>query len=114
MVYKQEAIEYWAQDKGIYNNGGDFMAQIKGVAEEVPEVVEAYYVKSTIELEKELGDIYVFWINACRIAGVQPKNCIDAAFKKINHRDGEMVAGRFVKEIEDLAEYVKGIEEGLL
>ena len=101
-VYKQEDIEYWALHKGIYNDGGSFIAQVKGIAEEVPEVVEAYYIKSTIELEKELGDIYVFWINACRISGVDPKNCIDAAFKKINHREGEMVAGRFVKEIEEL------------
>ena len=99
MVHKQEEIEYWALHKGIYTEGGSFLAQVKGIAEEVPEVVEAYYTKSTIELEKELGDIYVFWINACRIAGVQPKNCIDAAFKKIDNRDGEMVSGRFVKKV---------------
>ena len=104
MIYKQEEIEYWAQHKGIYDDGGSFMAQAKGMAEEVVEVTEAYCEQlvgsytSRAQLTSELGDVYVFWINACRIAGVHPSNCIDAAFKKINGRDGVMVEGRFVKD----------------
>jgi len=106
MIYKQEEIEYWAQHKGIYDDGGSFMAQAKGMAEEVVEVTEAWsdalYINSPASdrnLQRELGDVYVFWINACRIAGVNPSDCIDAAFRKINGRDGKMVDGRFVKEV---------------
>lgn len=102
-VYKQKEIQQWADSKGIYEEG-DFMAQMKGVAEEVVETTEAYIyneisqVSWQDELEKELGDIYVFWINACYIADVNPSDAVDAAYNKIINRTGEMIDGRFVKD----------------
>ena len=104
MIYKQQEIQLWAGAKGIYDDGGVFMTQVKGMAEEVVEVTEAYceqftgFSTSTHELACELGDIYIFWINACLIGNVEPKDCIDAAYDKVIKREGKMVNGRFVKD----------------
>ena len=104
-MYKQKKIEKWAEEKGIYYGGGNFIAQMKGIAEEVVEATEAYTqadysigAAPSIALESELGDIYVFWINACWIAGIDPKDAVNAAYEKISKRTGSMKDGRFVKE----------------
>jgi NTP pyrophosphatase (non-canonical NTP hydrolase) len=102
-MYKQKEIEDWADDKGIYKNPS-FYSQMKGIAEEVVETTEEYVLwnHSTLPIDKnalkmELGDIYIFWINACWIAGVDPKDAIDLAYNKIVDRKGHMEDGRFVK-----------------
>ena len=109
-MYKQEEIEQWAQEKGIYTDPS-MKKQLQGVAEEAIESMEAYtelYYSEKyavqgeediygFELAQELGDIYVFWINACKIAGVDPKDAVDSAYFKISKRKGKTVNGRFVK-----------------
>jgi NTP pyrophosphatase (non-canonical NTP hydrolase) len=78
---------------------------MKGVAEEVVETTEAYVVdkhqptaEAINKLASELGDIYVFWINACYAAHVDPAHAINTALEKVLGRDGTTVNGRFVKE----------------
>ncbi len=133
-MYKQDEIKDWAKAKGIYDDP-NFVAQMKGVAEEAVEATEAYilseyqepegfFVRQEVweaateeernqieqkmieeekrlireDLAKELGDIYVWWINACEVAGVEPEVAIDAAVEKIIKRTGKMENGRFVKD----------------
>lgn len=106
-MYKQLEIEDWARAKGIYDYGGNFVAQMKGIAEEAVEATEAWtvikYMNIPLDLdrnnlEKELGDIYVWWINSCAIAGVRPEDAVDAAYNKIMKRTGKMENGRFIKD----------------
>ena len=101
-MYLQNEIEEWAEAKGIYENAS-FIAQVKGIAEETVEVAEAYTLYTEADgtksaLTKELGDIYVFWINACEIAGVNPDEAALAAYTKISGRTGVTIEGRFVKD----------------
>ena len=106
-MYLQEDIESWAAAKGIYNYGS-FNAQMKVLAEEGIEATEAYcYHKiertqqARIQLEQELGDIYVVWINACKVANMDPEWCAKQAVIKNSSRNGNMVNGRFVKDTID-------------
>jgi NTP pyrophosphatase (non-canonical NTP hydrolase) len=106
-MYLQEEIEAWASAKGIYNYGS-FNAQMKVLAEEVIEATEAYcYHKiertqqARVQLEQELGDIYVVWINACKVANMDPEDCARKAVMKNAARTGNMVNGRFVKDTVD-------------
>ena len=87
-MYLQEEIEAWASAKGIYNYGS-FQAQMKVLAEEVIEATEAYCYhniertqQDRVQLEQELGDIYVVWINACKLANIDPEVCSYKAVKK--------------------------------
>lgn len=103
----QEDIEAWADAKGIYNYGS-FNAQMKVLAEEVIEATEAYCyhkiertAQARIQLEQELGDIYVVWVNACKVAGIGTEEAARAAIVKNSQRSGNMVNGRFVKDTVD-------------
>ncbi|MDC1406070.1 hypothetical protein N8314_00785 [Akkermansiaceae bacterium] len=107
MMYLQDDIEAWALAKGIYTYGS-FQAQMKVLAEEVIEATEAYcYHKvertqqDRLKLEQELGDIYVVWVNACKLAMVDAEDCAYKAVKKNSGRHGNMVNGRFVKDTID-------------
>ena len=102
-MYLQKEIVAWATSKGIIK-ANSFISQMKGVAEEAMESVEAYVYYGThqgtkIELEKELGDVYIFWINACEIAGVTPEKAIAMSHAKNMLRSGSLNKdGRFVKD----------------
>ena len=101
-MYMQDEIIDWAEAKGIYNKPS-FSAQIKGIAEETVEVAEAYTSHKHCcgpisDIQKEMGDIYIFWINACATIGLQPETCIELAYQKISGRTGHMEDGRFIKD----------------
>ena len=107
MIYKQAEIQHWAENRGIYNYGS-FVAQAKVLAEEVVETTEAFAwykaentAQSIKDLHKELGDIYVTWINACYMADIRPEAAIDTAVKVNSERTGNMINGRFVKDTKD-------------
>lgn len=89
---KQKKIEAWAEEKGIYTVPS-LEAQLKGLAEEV---VEICFNPSD---PKEWGDVYVWWINGCKIAGVNPDDAVDAAYEKVSKRKGKTINGRFEKNL---------------
>lgn len=102
-MYREEEIRAWARRKGIYD-ADNFTAQIKGIAEETVEVAEEWGHFQNDEqkrpdlLAKELGDIYVWWINACYLANITPETAIELTMEKILKRSGKMKGGRFVKD----------------
>ena len=105
-MYKGVELFRWGTSKGIFDNGGDAVAQLKKTAEEVVEAVEAICLEGDLprpsqNVESELGDIYVTWIMACECLGVFPEDCIDVAFAKIMKRKGRMINNQFVKEGKD-------------
>jgi len=106
-------IVNWAEEKGIFKRKkGEsefksiFLVQLKGLAEEVVEVTEAYTAHKhccgpLTDVQTEMGDIYVWWINACATIGLEPEECIRLAYKKISGRTGHTNGdGRFVKDAE--------------
>ena len=95
-MFLQVDIEEWAEEKGIYEDA-NLEAQLKGIAEEVVEVAMA---ETLNDKEKELGDIYIWWINACKVADINPHTAVRVAFEKVTKRTGTMVNGRFVKDDE--------------
>jgi len=102
-MYLQEEIVTWAERKGIFV-APSFTTQIKGIAEETVEVTEAYTSHKHCcgpisDVQKEMGDIYVWWINACATIGLEPEECIRLAYEKIAKRTGHVNdQGRFVKD----------------
>lgn len=96
-MYKELDIQAWASARKIHANPNP-IGQLKKTAEEVLEAVEAIAKKDYAETYKELGDIYITWINACDALNVSPEYCIDQAFNKIKDREGEVVNGVFVKK----------------
>ena len=101
-MFMQNEIVDWAEEKGIFNPP-NFMKQMKGLAEEPLEVVEAYTSYKHCcgpisDIQTEMGDIYVWWINACATAGLKPEICIQLAYQKIAGRTGHMENGRFIKD----------------
>jgi len=107
-------IVNWAEEKGIFKRKkGEsefksiFLVQLKGIAEETVEVTEAYTAHKHCcgllsDVQKEMGDIYVWWINACATIGLEPEHCIEMAYRKITQREGYVNdSGRFVKDDKD-------------
>ena len=106
-----ELITSWGVAKGILIcidelYAGNVIAQLKKCSEEVVEATEAEtvcrYNQNSIEaeraLQQELGDIGVTWIMSCRAAGLDPEDCLGAAYNKIQFRTGGMKDGQFVKD----------------
>lgn len=102
-MYLQSEIEAWAEERGLFKQPS-FSKQMQGVAGEAIEAQDAYSLVKVncapkSDLEKELGDIYVFWMNACKIADIKPEDAALAAYNKISNRKGYIVEGRFIKDV---------------
>jgi len=101
-MYLKEEIEKWATAVGIIKDG-TFIGQLKGLSTEVVEATEAYTMFKTqnanvAEIEMEMGDIYIYWMNACTKLGLDPEKCVDKAFNKVIKRTGTIVSGRYKKD----------------
>ena len=54
-------------------------------------------------MELEMGDIFVTLIILCEQLNLDPVECLEKAYKKIESRQGKTINGTFVKE-EDLCD----------
>ena len=109
----QELVLDWADDKDLLHGGNidkQFMKFIEEVFEFKTEMdiilnCTDLYKDEVIEtinrLGLEMGDIFVTLIILCEQLQLDPVNCLDMAYKKINKRKGKTIDGVFVKE-EDL------------
>lgn len=93
----KERIHDWGESRNLYNEGS-IQGQIEKVLEEAEEAEEAMLIDDYSELIKELGDVFISSINACKVLGIEPELCIAISLAKIEKRSGKMIDGTFVKD----------------
>ena len=88
-----ESVQKWAEEKGIYENSKE-EDQAIGAINELGEVA---FASTDEEIEKEIGDVLVYLVNACKLAGKNldkplHSNCafkpnLSSVFHWISNRD---------------------------
>ena len=105
----------WAADKNILKPENAAKQMLK-VMEEVGETAGALAKNKQEELKDGIGDAFVTLIILAKQVGMEPADCLEAAWNEIKNRTGKTVNGVFIKDqymnnnylpIEDL--YVKRI-----
>jgi len=96
-----EELDYkivgWAAKRDILQNSTPKDQFVKTV-EEVGEVANALARQDKDALKDAIGDVLVTLILQARLSGLDPVECLEAAWNEISKRKGEMKDGIFVKE----------------
>lgn len=109
----QKVIQ-WANDRNIIQ-GSTATKQLEKTAAELIELTAAVSIerayldadmsysldKISGDIASEMGDVLVTLIIVAEQLGLGLHDCLDIAYRKIEHRKGKMIDGKFVKE-EDL------------
>lgn len=98
-----ELVEQWAVDKGI--DVGDWSPQFEKFQEESDELMAEIEIYDGLEVSEglmlEMGDVLVTLIIGAMRIGIDIRQCLEMAYKKISKRTGRVIGGIFVKS-EDL------------
>jgi NTP pyrophosphatase (non-canonical NTP hydrolase) len=93
-----ENVKVWADDKGILKSE-NAPKQMMKVIEELGETAGAIAKnKATDEIKDGVGDTFVTLIILAYQLGLEPADCLEAAWNEIKDRKGKTVNGVFVKE----------------
>lgn len=95
-----DLIRQWADDRGIYKNG-DTKTQFAKLQEEAGELARAILKNDKPEFIDAIGDMIVVLTNLAALEGLKVEDCVVSAYDVIKSRQGKMVNGTFVKEIND-------------
>ena len=86
----------WATDKGI-DKKENAPKQLLKVLEEVGETAGALLKNKEAEIKDGIGDSFVTLIILAKQLGLEPADCLEAAWNEIKDRTGKTVNGVFVK-----------------
>jgi NTP pyrophosphatase (non-canonical NTP hydrolase) len=93
-----ENVKFWADNKGILK-AENAPKQMMKVIEELGETAGAIAKnKATDEIQDGIGDTFVTLIILAYQLGLEPADCLEAAWNEIKDRKGKTVNGVFVKE----------------
>ena len=92
-----DLIRDWAEARSIYTDG-DIKTQYVKLQEESGELAKAILDHDEFETVDAIGDMVVVLTNLARLAGTDIEFCIEAAYKEIASRKGQMINGTFVKD----------------
>ena len=93
-----ENVKFWADNKGILK-AENAPKQMMKVIEELGETAGAIAKnKATAEIQDGIGDTFVTLIILAYQLGLEPADCLEAAWNEIKDRKGKTVNGVFVKE----------------
>ena len=93
-----ENVKFWADNKGILK-AENAPKQMMKVIEELGETAGAIAKnKATAEIQDGIGDTFVTLIILSYQLGLEPADCLEAAWNEIKDRKGKTVNGVFVKE----------------
>lgn len=87
----------WADDRGLVKSENSFAQMIK-VSEEVGETGRALLKGERENLKDGIGDSFVTLIILAAQQGLDPAECLSAAYNEIANRKGETRNGTFIKE----------------
>lgn len=93
-----DLIRQWADERGIYKNG-DTKTQFAKLMEESGELARAILKNDKPEFIDAIGDMIVVLTNLAALEGLKVEDCVVSAYDVIKSRQGKMVNGTFVKEI---------------
>ena len=91
-------VKIWAENKNLLKKENSH-AQMLKVLEEVGETAGAILKNKDQEIIDGLGDSFVTLIILCYQLGLEPKDCLQAAWEEIKNRKGKTVNGTFIREI---------------
>ncbi len=86
----------WAADKNILKKE-NAPKQLLKVLEEVGETAGALLKSKDEEVKDGIGDSFVTLIILSKQLGLEPSECLEAAWNEIKDRTGKTVGGVFVK-----------------
>ena len=92
-----EAVRGWANGKGIARRESA-RNQMGKMIEEVMELDKEVGLNDIAGIKDELGDVLVTCIVQAECHGLDPVECLQAAYDKISKRKGKTVDGVFIKE----------------
>lgn len=95
-----DLIRKWADERGIYRNG-DTKTQFVKLMEEAGELGKAILKNDKDEFIDAIGDMIVVLTNLAALEGLKVEDCVVSAYDVIKTRQGEMVNGTFVKQVND-------------
>ena len=98
LINEFESIRCWAEDKGIFEKGGDINKQFLKLIEETGELSKAIMNRNADEFKDAIGDCVVVLTNLSHIGGFKVEECVNSAYNEIKNRRGKMENGVFVKE----------------
>jgi NTP pyrophosphatase (non-canonical NTP hydrolase) len=93
-----DLIRQWADERGIYRNG-DTKTQFAKLQEEAGELARSILKNDKPEFIDAIGDMVVVLTNLAALEGLKIEDCVTSAYDVIKSRQGKMVNGTFVKEI---------------
>jgi len=91
-----ENVTGWAADKDILKKE-NAPKQLLKVLEEVGETAGALLKSKNEEVKDGIGDSFVTLIILAKQLGLEPAECLEAAWNEIKDRTGKTVGGVFVK-----------------
>ena len=91
-----ENVVGWAADKDILKKE-NAPKQLLKVLEEVGETAGALLKSKNDEVKDGIGDSFVTLIILAKQLGLEPAECLEAAWNEIKNRTGKTVNGVFVK-----------------
>ena len=91
-----ENVSQWASDKDILKKE-NAPKQLLKVLEEVGETAGALLKSKDEEIKDGIGDSFVTLIILAKQLGLEPADCLEAAWNEIKDRTGKTVGGVFVK-----------------
>ena len=92
-----ENVVHWAMDKDILKKDNAPKQTMK-VMEELGETAGAILKNKEEEIKDGLGDSFVTLIILSKQLGLEPAECLEAAWNEIKDRKGKTQNGIFVKE----------------
>ena len=90
-------VKDWAEEKNLLKKENSH-AQMLKVLEEVGETAGALLKNKNKEIIDGLGDSFVTLIILCYQLGLEPTDCLQAAWDEIKNRKGKTVNGTFIRE----------------
>jgi NTP pyrophosphatase (non-canonical NTP hydrolase) len=93
-----DLIRQWADERGIYKSG-DTKTQFAKLQEEAGELARSILKNDKPEFIDAIGDMVVVLTNLAALEGLKIEDCVTSAYDVIKSRQGKMVNGTFVKEI---------------
>jgi len=93
-----EAVDQWAESRGIYNASNP-QAQLLKAVSEMGELCDAEVKGLAFDAQDGVGDVLVCLIIYCGMKNFDLKSCLSQAYEEIKNRKGRMLQGGvFVKE----------------
>ncbi len=95
-----DLIRQWADERGIYKSG-DTKTQFAKLQEESGELARAILKNDRAEFIDAIGDMMVVLTNLAALEGLKVEDCVVSAYDVIKSRQGKMVNGTFVKQVNE-------------